>query len=66
MVRVIPGILVMALIFLPLYDKNPYRHYSKRKFAIGLMSFIVIGMVGLTIKDGKGGGIVCDNSAPLV
>ncbi|NQU29491.1 MAG: c-type cytochrome [Anaerolineae bacterium] len=47
---VIPGILVLALILLPLYDKNPFRHYSKRKFAIGLMSFIVIGMIGLTIN----------------
>ena len=47
---VIPGILVVALIFLPLYDKNPFRHYSKRKFAVGLMSVIVIGIVGLTIK----------------
>ncbi|OQX63833.1 MAG: hypothetical protein B5M51_04595 [Anaerolinea sp. 4484_236] len=47
---VIPGILVVALIFLPLYDKNPSRHYSKRKFAVGLMSFIVVGMVFLTIK----------------
>ena len=49
-VAVIPGILVAALIFLPLYDKNPLRHYSKRKFAIGLMTFIVIGIVGLTIQ----------------
>ncbi|MBC8335494.1 MAG: c-type cytochrome [Anaerolineales bacterium] len=47
---VIPGILVLALILLPLYDKNPFRHYSKRKFAIGLMTFIVIGMIGLTIN----------------
>jgi len=47
---VIPGILVMALILLPLYDKNPFRHYSKRKFAIGFMSFIVAGIVGLTIN----------------
>jgi len=47
---VIPGILVLALILLPLYDKNPFRHYSKRKFAIGLISFIVIGMIGLTIN----------------
>ena len=47
---VIPAILVMALIFLPLYDKNPLRHYSKRKFAIGFMSFIVVGIVGLTIS----------------
>ena len=49
-VAVIPGILVAALIFLPLYDRNPRRHYSKRKFAIGLMTFIVIGIVGLTIQ----------------
>ncbi len=46
---VIPGILVVALMFLPLYDKNPYRHNSKRKLAVGIMSFIVVGMVGLTI-----------------
>ncbi len=47
---VIPGLLIAALMFLPLYDKNPHRHYSKRKFAIGLMSFIVFGMVALTVK----------------
>ncbi len=46
---VIPGVLVMALILLPLYDKNPLRHYGKRKFAIGLMSFIVAGIVTLTM-----------------
>ncbi len=45
---VIPGILVVALLLLPLYDKNPFRHYVKRPFAIGLMSFIVAGMVTLT------------------
>ncbi len=45
---VIPGILVVALLLLPLYDKNPFRHYAKRPFAIGLMSFIVAGMVTLT------------------
>ncbi len=47
---VIPGLLILALMFLPLYDKNPHRHYSKRKFAIGFMSFIVLSMVVLTIK----------------
>jgi mono/diheme cytochrome c family protein len=47
---VIPGLLVVALMFLPLYDKNPHRHYSKRKFAVGFMSFIVLGIVALTIK----------------
>ena len=46
---VIPGILVVALMFLPLYDKNPFRHNSKRKFAIGLMSVIVSGIVTLTL-----------------
>jgi mono/diheme cytochrome c family protein len=47
---VIPGLLVVALMFLPLYDKNPHHHYSKRKFAVGFMSFIVLGIVALTIK----------------
>ena len=46
---VIPGILVVALMFLPLYDKNPFRHNSKRKFAVGLMSVIVSGIVTLTL-----------------
>ena len=52
---VIPGILVMALIFLPLYDKNPFRHNSKRKLAVGIMSFIVVGMIALTIMASTGG-----------
>lgn len=47
---VIPGILVAALLLLPLYDKNPFRHYAKRPFAIGLMSFIFAGIVALTFK----------------
>ena len=46
---VIPGILVVALMFLPLYDKNPFRHNSKRIFAVGLMSVIVSGIVTLTL-----------------
>lgn len=45
---VIPGLLVVALMFLPLYDKNPFRHNSKRKFAVSLMSVIVSGIVTLT------------------
>ena len=45
---VIPGLLVVALLLLPFYDKNPLRHYSKRPVAIGIMSFIVAGMVMLT------------------
>ncbi|MBT3339171.1 MAG: c-type cytochrome [Anaerolineae bacterium] len=46
---VIPGILVVALMFLPLYDKNPFRHNSKRIFAVGLMSVIFSGIVTLTL-----------------
>jgi ubiquinol-cytochrome c reductase cytochrome b subunit len=45
---VIPGIAVLILILLPFIDKNPYRHYSKRKFGITVMTLIVIGMVVLT------------------
>jgi menaquinol-cytochrome c reductase cytochrome b/c subunit len=46
---VIPGIAVLALLLLPLYDRNPYRHWKKRIFAISLMSVIVLGMIVLTI-----------------
>lgn len=46
---VIPGIAVLTLFLLPFIDRNPYRHWSKRKFAITVMSLIVAGMVGLTI-----------------
>lgn len=45
---VIPGVLVAALLLLPLYDKNPFRHYAKRPLAIGIMSFIFAGIVTLT------------------
>ena len=45
---VIPGVLVGALLLLPFYDKNPFRHYSKRPVAIGIMSFIFAGIVTLT------------------
>lgn len=46
---IIPGLLVTALLLLPFYDRNPFRHFSKRKFAISFMTGIVIGMVTLTI-----------------
>jgi len=45
---VIPGALVVALLLLPFYDKNPFRHYSKRPLAIGIMSFFFAGRVTLT------------------
>lgn len=46
---IIPGIAVLALLLLPLYDRNPYRHWKKRIFAISTMSVIVLGMIVLTI-----------------
>ena len=46
---IIPGLAVVALILLPFLDRNPYRHFSKRKLAISIMTVIVVGMVALTI-----------------
>ena len=46
---IIPTLAVLALILLPLYDKNPHRFWKYRKFAITLMSVILIGMVALTV-----------------
>jgi mono/diheme cytochrome c family protein len=45
---IIPGLAVLALLLLPFYDRNPYRHWKKRIFAISVMSLIVLGMVALT------------------
>ncbi|MCL4505138.1 MAG: c-type cytochrome [Chloroflexi bacterium] len=47
---VIPVAAVFALLLLPFYDKNPARHWKKRKFAIGFMSVVVAAMVFLTIR----------------
>lgn len=46
---VIPGLAVLLLFLLPFIDRNPFRHWSKRRFGISVMSAIVIGMVALTI-----------------
>ena len=46
---IIPTIAVLALFFLPFFDRNPNRHFSKRKFAITFMTVVVIGIVALTI-----------------
>jgi menaquinol-cytochrome c reductase cytochrome b/c subunit len=47
---VIPTVAVLALFLLPFFDRNPNRHFSKRKFAIAAMTIIVIGMIALTIS----------------
>jgi mono/diheme cytochrome c family protein len=46
---ILPTIALLALFFLPFYDRSPFRHWSKRKFAVSVMSVIVVGMVALTI-----------------
>ena len=46
---VIPGIAVLALFLLPFIDRNPNRHWSKRRIGISIMTVIVIGIVALTI-----------------
>jgi mono/diheme cytochrome c family protein len=62
---VIPGLAVMALLLLPFFDRNPNRHWSKRKFAVIFMTVVVIGMVALTIsaflttpKSAEEGGLI--------
>jgi mono/diheme cytochrome c family protein len=46
---IIPTIAVGVMFLLPFIDRNPYRHFSKRKIAISVMTVIVIGIVALTL-----------------
>ena len=46
---VLPGIAVLLLMLLPFIDRNPHRHWKKRKFAVAVMTVIMLGIVGLTI-----------------
>jgi mono/diheme cytochrome c family protein len=46
---VIPGIVILGLLLLPFLDRNPKRHYSKRKIALTVMGGVVLGILGLTI-----------------
>jgi mono/diheme cytochrome c family protein len=45
---VVPLAAVLALLVLPFYDRSPFRHWSKRKFAIGVMGASMVGVVALT------------------
>ncbi len=49
---VIPGIAIGLLFALPFIDRNPFRHFSKRRFGIAMMSVIVAWIVLLTIIAG--------------
>jgi len=46
---ILPALVILALFLLPFFDRNPNRFWNKRKFAISFMTFMVIGMVVLTI-----------------
>ncbi|MBL7162223.1 MAG: c-type cytochrome [Anaerolineales bacterium] len=46
----IPGIAILVLILLPFIDKNPYRNWKKRKVGVSMMSLVVVGIVGLTVR----------------
>lgn len=46
---VLPVIAILALIFLPFYDRSPFRHWKKRRLLVSTMVIIVVGMVILTI-----------------
>jgi mono/diheme cytochrome c family protein len=45
----IPGLGIAVLTFLPLLDKSPYRHYSRRIFALTFMATVVLDIVLLTV-----------------
>ena len=47
---VIPGLAVVLLLLLPLFDRSIKRHPRSRPIATIIMSVIVLGMVGLTIR----------------
>jgi mono/diheme cytochrome c family protein len=46
---IVPAAAVLLLLVLPFIDRSPYRHWRKRKIAIGIMSVAVLGIVGLTL-----------------
>jgi mono/diheme cytochrome c family protein len=48
----IPGLVILFLFALPLIDRNPYRHYSRRVMGLGIMSVFVVSMVVLTAISG--------------
>ncbi len=45
----VPGIGIGLLTLLPLLDKSPYRHYSRRIFELTAMGTVILDIVVLTI-----------------
>ena len=48
----IPGLVILLLFALPFFDRNPYRHYSRRSMALSIMGVFVVSMVILTAISG--------------
>lgn len=46
---ILPTIAILALFLLPFYDRSPFRHWKKRKLAVGVMGTIVLAIVALTV-----------------
>ncbi len=47
----IPGLGIGILTLLPLLDKSPYRHYSRRVFALTVMGTVILDIVLLTVMS---------------
>ena len=45
----IPGVGIGLLTLLPLLDKSPYRHYSRRIFALTTMGTVILDIILLTV-----------------
>ena len=45
----IPGLALTVLLVLPLIDRNPYRHYSRRVLALTVMGVFLVSVVTLTM-----------------
>ena len=45
----VPSIGIGLILFLPLLDKNPDRHYTKRAMSLGVMAILVVDIVILTL-----------------
>jgi len=46
---IVPTVAILLLLLLPFIDRSPYRHWRRRKLALGLMALAVLGMAGLTL-----------------
>ncbi len=45
----VPGLGIGLLTLLPLLDKSPYRHYSRRIFALTIMGTVILDIILLTV-----------------